>query len=121
MKRREFLQLSIGTSVTLATVGSLGYSLGVAAEEAKKLVEKDILKEGQPATISHYCLNPPNKVCPEFKEKPGNCETCMFFNKDKSLTTFKGGKYARCQILSDPAQPQFVSSKGWCGNYVKMA
>ena len=82
------------------------------------------MKDGMPATIANYCTNPdkqPNKACPGWKEKPGHCETCSFFNKDNSLTDFKGGKYARCMLLTDPKKPQFVSSKAWCATYNKQA
>lgn len=123
MKRRDFLHLGLATSAGLMTVKGLQSTVAYAADGgAKKISDKDLLKEGQPATIANYCQNPekqPNKFCPTWKEKPGNCETCMFFNKDNSLTDFKGGKYARCQLLADPSKPQFVSSKSWCATYVK--
>jgi hypothetical protein len=120
MKRRDFLQLGLGTSAILAACGGLGFPDTSAAEPAKKLTDKDILKEGAPTTIANYCTLPdkqPNKFCPAWKE--GHCETCQFFNKDNSLTTFKGGKYARCQLLADPSKAQFVSSGAYCATYVK--
>lgn len=123
MKRREFLHLGMAGTVGLVAIRSLNPQKATAAEAgAKKITEKDILKEGQPATIANYCQHPekqPNKFCPTWKEKPGNCETCMFFNKDNTLTTFKGGKYAHCQLLADPTKPQYVSIKGYCSTYAK--
>ena len=123
MKRRDFLQIGLLTSVGVITAKSIQATPAWAAD-AKKLTEKDILKDGMPATISNYCQTPdkqPNKTCPGWKEKPGHCETCQFFNKDNSLADYKGGKYAHCQLLTDPSKPQFVSVKGWCSTYVKKA
>ncbi len=117
MKRREFLQLGAMASV-------LPLALSAFADDTKpagkKVTDKDVMKDGQPAPIANYCSNPdkqPNKACPGAKEKPGHCETCMFFNKDNSLADFKGGKVAHCQLLTDPTKPQFVSAKGWCASY----
>ena len=110
MQRREFIGLGI-----LALFGAKVWAA---------LTDKEILREGQPATIANYCENPdkqPNKFCPTFKDKPGYCNTCMFYNKDKSETTFKGKKYARCQLLTDPKKPQFVEAKAYCSTYVKQA
>ena len=121
MKRRDFLQIGVSASAMVMVAKSLELSPAFAAD-AKKLTDKDILKEGQPTTIANYCQNPekqPNKFCPTWKEKPGHCETCMFFNKDNSLADYKGGKYARCQLLSDATKAQFVSSKAWCATYVQ--
>ncbi|MGZ3721582.1 MAG: hypothetical protein ACXVA9_01545 [Bdellovibrionales bacterium] len=121
MKRREFLRASLATSVGVLAAKSLNLTPAFAADAKKKIADKDVLKDGQPATIANYCATPdkqPNKACPNWKEKPGHCETCQFFNKDNSLTDFKGGKYAHCQLLTDPSKPQFVSSKGWCATYV---
>lgn len=120
MKRREFLGYSALISMFWGKL-SFAQDKG-AAGGAKKLTDKDILKEGQPATIANYCENPdkqPNKFCPSWPTNKGHCETCMFFNKDNSLADFKGGKYARCQLLADPSKPQFVSAKAWCATYVK--
>jgi hypothetical protein len=121
MKRRDFLQAGLATSAFALIAKSLKVVPAFAAD-AKKITDKNILKDGQPATIANYCEHPdkqPNKTCPGWKEKPGHCETCQFFNKDNSLTDFKGGKYAHCQLLADPSKPQFVSAKGWCATYVK--
>jgi hypothetical protein len=118
MKRREFLGYSAMVSFLM---GHISWSK-VARAEGKKLTEKDILKEGQPATIANYCQNPekqPNKFCPGWPTNKGHCETCTFYNKDNSESDFKGKKYARCQLLSDPSKPQFVSKGGWCATYVK--
>lgn len=124
MKRREFLKIGVAASAGAMVVRSLKSAQAFAADGAKKaLVEKNILKDGQPATISNYCQHPekqPNKACPGWKEKPGNCKTCQFFNKDNSLAEFKGTKYAHCQLLTDPSKPQYVSENGWCATYVKL-
>jgi hypothetical protein len=122
MKRREFLQLgAIASAAAILTRGMTAKAQGAAA---KPITDKDILKDAQPAPIANYCNNPdkqPNKACPGWKDKPGHCETCMFFNKDNSLTSFKGGKYARCQLLTtDPNRPQFVNAKGWCASYTAL-
>jgi len=119
MKRREFLQIGLGTTVFAAAAKSLSISPVWAADAKKKLTAKDVMKDGQPATISNYCSNPAKstKTCPDHKTKPGNCETCMFFNKDNSLTDYKGGKVAHCQLLTDPTKAQYVSIKGWCSTY----
>lgn len=120
MKRREFLGWSAGFFATAP--GLLRVSTAVAADASKKITEKDILKEGQPAAIAGYCEHPdkqPNKFCPDWKAKPGHCKECMFFNKDNSETTFKGGKFAHCQLLADPKKPQYVSENGYCTTFVK--
>lgn len=122
MKRREFLGLGITFSAASLLVKPLLNVPTAHAADAPKITEKDILKQGQPATIANYCENPekqPNKFCPAWKTKPGHCKECMFFNKDNSLTTFKGHKYARCQLLSDPKKPQFVTENGYCTTFVK--
>jgi len=119
MKRRAFLQL--GILATAASVLPLKMATANAADGGKKLTDKDILKDGQASAVANYCTDStkqPNKACPSAKDKPGSCETCMFYNKDASLTDYKGGKYARCQLLSDPSKPQFVSAKGWCATFV---
>ncbi len=119
MQRREFLQLGLGTSAVLAATGGLIFPQASSADAAK-ITKKDILKEGTPTTIANYCLKPekkPNKFCPEWKE--GHCDTCQFFNKDNSLTSFEGGKYARCQLLT--TDPKFVSIGAYCATYVKKA
>lgn len=122
LKRRDFLGLSAGF-MSLAT---LGFPMKSSAQDKKAgaaaLTDKQILKDGMPATIANYCENPdkqPNKACPAWKE--GHCETCTFFNKNNTLTTYKGAKYAHCQLLADPTKPQFVAAKGWCATYVKQA
>lgn len=124
MQRRNFLKLGVASWVGVLTAQSLTAFAAdkKGAKGGSKISDKDILKDGQPATIANYCATPdkqPNKACPGWKEKPGHCETCQFFNKDNSLTEFKGGKYARCQLLSDPSKPQYVSQHGWCSTYVQ--
>ncbi len=115
MKRREFL------GATAAFLGGLAVFKQVQAEPPK-VTAKDVLREGQPATIPNYCEQPdkqPNKYCPT---KPaGKCDTCRFYNHDKSETTFEGKKVARCQLLTDPKKPQFVFSTASCSTYVKNA
>jgi hypothetical protein len=123
MKRREFLSFSALIPFTLARpTWAQGKKPEAKKTDTKKLTEKDILRDGQPATIANYCENPekqPNKACPAWPTNKGYCDTCMFFNKDNSESEFKGKKYARCQLLADPAKPQFVAQKGWCATYVK--
>lgn len=119
MKRREFLTLSAATAVGSIVLGKSQVGLAGSA-----VTEKDILKEGMPTTIANYCESPekqPNKVCADWTQKKGYCDTCMFFNKDNSLTTFKGKSYARCQLLTDPKKPQFVEAKAYCSTWVKKA
>jgi hypothetical protein len=121
MERRSFLRLGLATSVGVLTAKAFSLNPAFAADAAKKIADKDVMKDGQPATIANYCSNPdkqPNKACPDWKTKPGHCETCQFFNKDNSLADYKGGKVAHCQLLTDPTKAQFVSSKGWCSTYV---
>lgn len=120
MKRREFLWTSAFASMVL---GQVTFSQSAQAQ-AKKLTEKDILRDGQPATIANYCENPdkqPNKACPSFPKNKSYCENCTFYNKDNSEADFKGAKYARCQLLADPSKPQFVAKMGWCATWVKKA
>ncbi len=121
MKRREFIGwAALGSSI----LGQLSWSKIAQAADAKKLTEKDIFKEGMTSTIANYCENPekqPNKACPKWPESKGHCETCNFYNKDKSETDYKGKKYARCLLLGDPSKPQFVGQKAWCGSYIKQA
>lgn len=122
VNRREWIKTCMQVSFLGIFMGAL--SKKVFAADAKPITDKDILKDGQPATIANYCSTPdkqPNKACPAWKEKPGHCSDCNFFNKDASLTSFKGGKYARCMLLTEPGKPQFVSEKGWCATYVKKA
>jgi len=122
MKRREFLGY---TALTSVFASQISWSKWARAEgKGKTLTEKDILKDGQAATIANYCENPdkqPNKACPGWPTNKGHCENCMFYNKDNSEADFKGKKYARCQLLSDPSKPQFVHKTGWCATYVKKA
>lgn len=124
MKRREFIALGLA-----ATAGTIAFGADKAKAPAAKaagstITEKDILRDGKPATIANFCENPdkqPNKTCPDWKTKPGHCKDCMFYNKDNSLTTFKGGKYARCQLLTDPKNAQFVGENAYCSTYTKQA
>lgn len=120
MKRREFIGVSLAVT---GGIGSFAWAQGAKPADAKKgITEKDILREGQPATIPNYCEHPekqPNKFCPTWPTNKGYCDTCMFYNKDNSETTFKGAKYARCQLLGDPTKPQFVGVKAYCSTYAK--
>jgi hypothetical protein len=130
MNRRNFLQLgAMATTGALFAKSLLSVSAS-AADAGKKITDKNIMSDGMPATIANYCSTPdkqPNKACPDWKDKPGHCETCMFFNTDNSITDFSGskahkaGKYAHCSLLTDPSKPQFVSIKGWCSTYTKKA
>jgi len=118
MKRREFLSYS---ALSAMLVGRVSWAQDKKAA-GKALTEKEILRDGQPATIANYCEKPekqPNKACPNFASNKGTCDTCVFYNKDNSETEFKGTKYARCQLLSDPKKPQFVAAKAWCATFVK--
>lgn len=120
MKRREFLRFSILSTAAVALAPSLLKS--IPAYAADTIAAKDILKDGMPATIANYCEQPdkqPNKSCPSRKE--GTCDTCMFYLKATSEATFKGKKYAKCQLLTDPKKPQYVLDKAWCATYVKKA
>lgn len=119
MKRREFLGLGVTLSAVAATTKGLWPS---TAQAADTLTPAQILKQGEPAVIANYCEHgekQPNKFCPDWKSKPGHCKECTFFNKDNSLTTYKGHKYARCQLLADPKKAQFVSENGYCSTFVK--
>jgi High potential iron-sulfur protein len=122
MKRREFLGLGMA-AVTLGGASLNALANKPAAGKGAALAEKDILKEGMPTTIANYCedhMKQPNKFCPSApKDASAICSNCMFYNKDNSETTFKGKKYARCSLLTDPKKPQFVLSSAWCQTYVK--
>ncbi len=115
MNRRHFLAFSG------LIVSGIGSNLAWSAE-GKPVTDKEVLKEGQPATVPNYCENPskqPNKFCPT---KPGGiCGDCMFYNRDNSKTTFKGKEVAKCQLLANPAQPQYVSTSASCASWVKKA
>jgi hypothetical protein len=120
MKRRDFLKVGALSAITLTVSRQLLVS--VPAQAADTITAKNILKEGQPTTIANYCENPekqPNKVCPNRKE--GTCDTCLFYLKATSAATFKGQAYAKCQLLADPAKPQYVAAKAWCATYAKKA
>ena len=126
MERRQFLALGLTASGAALATKVLGSAPAFAKEAAKTaakgptITDKDILKEGQPATIANYCEKPekqPNKACPDWKSKPGHCVKCTFYNTDASETTFKGGKYAHCQLLNQA--PQYVSEKAYCSTYVE--
>jgi hypothetical protein len=122
MKRREFLQLGLAIGAGLVAAKELLSSQAFAAGKAKAITAKDIHHEGMAATISNYCEHPekkPNKYCANWKE--GHCKTCMFFNSDGSETTFKGHKYAKCQLLTDPKKPQYVLEGAYCASYTKKA
>jgi hypothetical protein len=111
MKRRNFLVLSAG----FLGLGSLVHA---ADSKPAAVTEKDILKEGQPASIANYCENPskqPNKFCPT---KPaGICSDCTFYNKDNSKTKYKGKEVAKCQLLA--TAPSYVYSTASCATFVK--
>jgi len=127
MKRREFLGLGLVASAGAMTLNSLvpGQAFGADTKkvgDTKKITDKDILKDGMPATIANYCEHPdkqPNKACPGWKDKPGHCKECQFYNRDNTETAFKGKKYAHCQLLTDATKPQYVNENGWCNTFVK--
>lgn len=147
MKRREFLSLGVTISAGAVAVRSALSSVAAFAADAKPtasgkagdkkasdkgaadkksagIADKDILHEGQPATIANYCEDPKgeaNKYCPDRKNKPGKCKECTFYNKDNTETTFKGKKYAHCQLLSDPAKAQYVWENAYCATFVKQS
>lgn len=127
MNRRDLFKLLSVSTFAVIGGGFLSRLAGAQTKDAKaaakgsKISDKDILKEGQPASITQYCEKPekqPNKFCPDYR-KPGRCDTCNFFNKDGSLTDYKGGKYARCMLLTDPSKAQFVAAQAWCATYVQ--
>src|SRR5436853_350924 len=95
MKRREFLRAGVVASFGVGAFSALAEDKKEAKKadkNASKIADKDILKEGQPATIANYCEHPdkqPNKACPAWKDKPGHCETCQFFNRDNSMADYK--------------------------------
>ena len=112
MKRRDFLTVSALSLGWVSTVKSF-------ATGSKAITEKEILKDGMPATVANYCEDPkkqPNKLCPAAK---GLCSDCMFYNKDGSKGQFKGKEVARCQLLADPSKPQFVWAAATCATFVK--
>ena len=126
MERRQFLTLGLTATGAAIVSKALGAktALAKAPEKAKAggptITDKDILKEGQPATIANYCEHPekqPNKYCADWKSKPGHCVKCTFYNTDASETTYKGGKYAHCQLLNEG--PKYVSEKAYCSTYVE--
>lgn len=116
MKRREFIGLGV-----MAGLGSVALSKGLLSEAhaAGAVADKDVLKEGQPTSIANYCEKPKKgaKACPAYPGS-GDCSTCMFYNTDKSETTFKGKKVAKCQLLADPKKAQYVLSTAYCAAYV---
>lgn len=120
MKRRQFLGLGM-----LLSLGSLALPKLAFGEDKKPagkgLTEKDIVKEGVANPVADYCLHPekqPNKFCKD-APKGSFCNNCTFYNKDNSETTYKGGKYARCQLFGDPSKAQFVASGAYCRTWVK--
>lgn len=119
LRRREFISGSLLGLLGLVATKSLKVS--AADAKAATITEKDILREGKPAPVANYCENPtkqPNKICPGAKDRPGKCADCQFYMKDTE-TTFKGKKYAKCQII--PATPNFVLESAWCATYTKRA
>ena len=121
LKRRDFINLGISMTAGYVAAKAL-FGEAAHAQAGAKITEKDILREGQPTNLANFCEHPekqPNKVCPDYKSKPGNCKTCMFYNTDKSETSFNGGKYARCQLLADPKKAQYVSENAYCSTFVK--
>lgn len=119
LRRREFISGSLLGLLGLVATKSLKVS--AADAKAATITEKDILREGKPAPVANYCENPtkqPNKICPGAKDRPGKCADCQFYMKDTE-TTFKGKKYAKCQII--PAAPNFVLDSAWCATYTKRA
>jgi hypothetical protein len=128
MKRRDFLNLGVMFSAAYVSARALLTGPTAFAADAKKadaaggITEAQVLHEGTPSNLANFCENPdkqPNKFCPDWKTKPGHCKDCTFFNKDNSLATFKGKKYARCQLLTDPKKPQFVGEMNYCATFVK--
>jgi hypothetical protein len=118
VKRRHFMAL---TALGVSSAGSIVAFAADAKKAGKAVTEKDILKEGMPASIANFCDYPdkkPNKICPDVK---GICKDCLFYNKDGSETDFKGEKVARCQLLADPTKPQFVHARASCATFVKKA
>ncbi len=112
MQRRHFLGLTALVFGSGSLLSRLAHAAGIT--------DKDMLKEGQPATIANYCENAdkkPNKFCPEVK---GKCSACMFYNKPTpSEGTYKGKKAAKCQLLTDATKPQYVYADGTCASFVK--
>jgi hypothetical protein len=119
MKRRQFLGLGMLLSLGSTALSKMAFAADKPA--GKGITEKDLVKEGAANPVTDYCLHPekqPNKFCKD-APKDSFCHNCMFYNKDNSETTFKGGKYARCQLFADATKPQFVSAGGYCRTYVK--
>lgn len=118
MKRRHFLAASALFMSSSTVLAADKKPADKKAAAAGGVTDKDILKEGQPASIANYCENPdkqPNKFCPN---KPaGKCVDCMFYNKDNSKTTFKGKEVAKCQLLA--TAPQYVYGTASCATFVK--
>ncbi len=110
MKRRQFLTMS-------AVALGLGALKVPAADKKPGITDADVLKEGQPTTIANYCdpKKKPNKLCPP--EVKGLCSECMFYNQDKSETTHKGKKVAKCTLLQ--TKPQYVWAEFSCATFVK--
>jgi hypothetical protein len=126
MKRREFLGLGVAASAGWLTLKALKTDQAWAADKkaaTKKIEAKDIVKEvdAQAKTLS-YCEKPSktNKACPSWKDRPGHCKECRFYNTDHSEGMFKGHKYARCMLFTDPSKPQFVSDMGYCSSFTKL-
>ncbi len=116
MKRREFISGSLLGLIGLVATKSIKVSAAAPA-----ITDKDILKEGKPAPVANYCEDgskPNNKACPGAKDRPGKCADCQFYVRETE-TTFKGKKYAKCQII--PVAPNYVMSSGWCATYTKRA
>jgi hypothetical protein len=119
LRRREFL---VGSIFGLFAVSSKKLFAAPPAPKAPgaAITEKDILKEGKPAAVANYCEDAskkPNKFCPQ--AAPGtSCSICQFYTLPTE-TTFKGKKYAKCQIV--PTPPSYVASTGVCATFVKRA
>lgn len=100
-------------------LGLIAATLSAKSRAVPKISDKDVMKDGQPATITNYCTKPkqqPNKFCPNYAAKPGECDTCQFYQRD-TITKFKNSEHAKCLLLSDPSRPQFVQAKAWCAQY----
>lgn len=113
LRRREFLTVS-----ALSLFGILLSKQAKAGPPPIKITEKDIMVEGKTTAVADYCENAakqPNKFCP--KAVAGtSCAICQFYTNTAEVT-FKGKKYAKCQIV--PNAPNYACSTGVCATYVK--
>lgn len=117
MERRQFLNL--GLSISAGALISKGLTPSKAFAAGPALTDKDFMKEGKKMNVNNFCEVPKkgNKACPNWKE--GNCKSCMFYNTDASVTTYKGKEAAKCQLQTE--QPQYALATNFCENYYKKA